>query len=213
MAKMITKKLHWLLVLSLVGSLMGWFLVEPVSSDTVDVWANIEEGLTCNYSVSGAETVQFGTLTTGGVTTATPVLQATSTTNLAFYHKLYDSGNGVDSPGLYSATGTVDIIGSANSSFADTAELAGATEGYGIQVATTSVGSGGTLIVATRYANHTGNWVGGLEYDSANEIAMASSSAAVTDRELNITMKAAISAGNAGGDYKDILTFICASSM
>lgn len=209
MTKMITKKIHWLLVLGLVGSLMSWFLIEPVTSATVDAWATIDESITCDYSETA---VAFGTLTTGSVTTATPILQSTSTTNLAFYHKLYDSGSGSD-PGLYSSTGTIDIIGSADSSFGDTAGLTNGVEGYGIQVATTSVGSGGTLVVATRYANKTGDNVGGLEQGSGNELAMASSSASVTDRELNITMKAAVSASNAGGDYKDTLTFTCAASM
>jgi len=207
------KKIHWLIVLGLVGSLMGWFLVEPVSSDTVDVWANIEEGITCNYSVSGAETVQFGTLTTGGVTTASPVLQTTTTSNVAFYHKLYDSGDGSTNPGLYSSTGTIDIIGSADASFSDTAEITLGNEGYGIQVATTSTGSGNTLIVASRYAYKTGDNVGGLEQGVGGEIAMASSSDSLTNRELNITMKAAVGSGNAGGDYKDVLTFTCASAM
>ena len=188
---------------------MGWFLIEPVSSDTVDAWATIDESISCQYS---AGAVAFGLLSTGSVVTASPVLQSTSTANLAFYHKLYDSGSGSD-PGLYSSTGTVDIIGSADASFGDTATLENGTEGYGIQIATTTTGSGNDLIIATRYANKTGLDVGGLEQGVGNEIAMASSSDSVTNRELNITMKAAISASNAGGDYKDTLTFTCASSM
>jgi len=178
---------------------LAWF-----DTASLDVSAGVS--FSCSTIPSN---IQFGTLTTGQVYTA---LVNTTTTVTAgaggFTLSIYDSGDTVN-PGLYNSTGTpTDIIGSADASFGDTATLSNGTEGYGIQVATTSAGSG-TLTVASRYANKTGTDVGGLERGSGNAVEVASSTDAVTDREIVITYKAAISSLNAGGDYKDTITYTC----
>ena len=161
--------------------------------------------------------VSFGTITTGSVKDADDTATTTITTNNAngFYLTIHDWGNETD-PGLYGATTTgFDIIVSPNAAKDATATLAGGTEGYGIRVATTTNGIEGTLTIAKRYNTYyldgfDADAVGGIVYATGSAISIASSSAAVTNREVVVTHKAAISGSTEAGDYKDTIVYTCA---
>jgi hypothetical protein len=108
-----------------------------------------------------------------------------------------DAGNGA-SPGLATTTPAY-LIPSAN------ATLSAGTEGYGIQAATTAVGSGAVLNVNSIYEK-IGNDVGGLTIANTT---IASSSAAFTNREILVTHKAAIGILTNAGSYTDTITYSC----
>lgn len=157
--------------------------------------------ISCTASTS---TTDFGTLTPDAVYTSTPNVTLTISTTYSTGFTLYvhDAGAGTGQPGLYSTT-TGDLIDSL------TTTLSAGTEGYGIQAATTTAGSGATLTINSIYLK-TGNDVGGLE---TSDVALASSTASCTNREIVVTHKAAISnLTKAASDYLDIITYSCSGN-
>jgi hypothetical protein len=160
-------------------------------------------GATVSCSSAGSPSA-FGALSAGAISTAAPNVTTTMSCTFAGGCTLNvkDGGNGTN-PGL--TTTPTYIIGSADSSYGDTATLAAGTEGYGIQAATTSAGSGGVVLVYPRY-KQTGNAVGGLELTNQG---LASSSVAITDREIAVTHKTAISGLTQAGTYQDVITYSC----
>ncbi len=178
-------------------ALISWF-TPYADADTTTVTATVGTTLSCaNDNASSA----FGTLSVGSVNTASPNVTSTISCNsgggCTFY--VQDAGNGV-SPGLYAAAATsTPLIPSA------TATLSPGTEGYGIQAATSSNGTGGLLSVSPTYLK-TGNNVGGLNLTSTP---LASSSAPIANKEVVITHKAAISGLTKAGSYSDTITYSC----
>lgn len=144
-------------------------------------------------------TTGFGTLTLSGVATASSNTTTTLSCTYGAGCTLYvnDAGSG-SSAGLW-ASAVSHLIGSANST------LSAGTEGYGIQAATTTAGSGATLTLASAY-NQTGNTVGGL---FLSQTSLASSTASFTSREVVTTHKAAISGVTSAGSYADTITYSC----
>ena len=114
----------------------------------------------------------------------------------------HDQGNG-SSAGLYSptATGTSIILSSS-------ALLSAGANGYGAQAATSSSGSGNTLSINPTYLV-TGNNVGAFTVANST---VASSTGAITSREVVITHKAAVSAITSFGDYSDTITYSCTAN-
>ena len=192
---------------SLIGILIFAYYFLPVNfvqGDDVTVTATVGSNISCNAS---ATSTAFGTLTTSVITTSTPDVTFTSGCNSDTGCVLYveDTGDFTTNPCLYSTSST-DLIGSADSSYADTALLVIGTEGYGIQATTTGSGSGGTLTIAPRF-DQAGDNVGGLETSTT---AVSSSSIPFADRETVIKHKAAISSGTLeASDYADVLTYSC----
>lgn len=157
-------------------------------SATVSLTATVGTSITCTLSTS---TTAFGTLTSGAVSTAAPNVTSTVTTNdgLGFSLNISDTGLATSSPSyaIASTTGT----------------LAAGTEGWGIQATSTSGGSG-TVTLDSIY-NVSGNTVGKIGVSRV----LASSSAAVTSRNILITHLAAISASTQAGSYSDTITYSC----
>jgi hypothetical protein len=83
--------------------------------------------------------------------------------------------------------------------------LSAGTEGYGIQAATSTAGSGATLTLASAY-HQTGDTVGGL---LRSQTSLASSTASFTGREVITTHKAAIAGTTPAGSYADTITYGC----
>ena len=170
--------------------------------------------LSCDFSTTA---VSFGSIDDTAVYTAGNITVTITAPAAGFTLSVQDCGDNTvctsaTNPGLYAATSTPsDVIGSATNTYADSVVLSFGVEGYGIRAATTTAGSG-TLTLSYRYgvSNQVvdANYVGGLEI---NNISLASSTAAVTGREVVVTPKAAVAVSNAKGDYKDILTFTCSS--
>lgn len=164
-------------------------------------WAFIPS-VSCSSDISSTD---FGGLTTDAVSVSTSNASTTMTCSGNNGCTLYvsDSGSG-SNPGLWNSTSSA-LIESPNAAFSASATLAAGTEGYGIQATTTTVGSGATLGIAARY-DQTGNTVGGF---STLNLTLASSTAAVTNRETIVTHKAAISTETPGGTYADTITYSC----
>jgi hypothetical protein len=162
--------------------------------------------IACATNVSATS---FGGLTSGAISNSFPNVSTTlSCTNTAHGCTLYvqDTGSG-SSPGLWSSTAPTHLVPSPNAAFSVTSTLTAGVEGYGIQVATDTAGSGSTLTVAQTYLQ-TGNTVGGLSR-SATPVA---SSSADTSRELIVTHLAAVSATTPARTYADTITYSCTAN-
>ena len=159
---------------------------------------DVAAGATVSCTTEPAST-GFGTLTTGSIHTATSTATTTMSCTYGSGCTLYVKDEGdTSNPGLYNATAT-DVIDSA------TETLTQGTEGYGIQVATTSAGTGTELELSTVYFK-TGNDVGALALTNQE---LASSTATFDSREVVVTYKATISGLNKAGNYTDTITYEC----
>lgn len=164
-------------------------------------WEEINQsGGTVSCS-SATTTTVFDVLTTASVSTSTPNITNTlscSASSLGCTLSVSGLGNGTNA-GLASSSAAYVIT-------SHSTVLSAGVEGYGIQATTTAGGSGGTLGITSFY-NVLGNTVGGL---STSSLTLASSTVAITNREVVVTHKAAISSGTpTGGGYSDTITYSC----
>ena len=119
---------------------------------------------------------------------------------------VYDEGSG-SNPGLYDSA-TPSIIGSADDAFANTADLSGGTEGYGMYMTDPDAGSGAA--VDARYDGGATTDVGGFEVGTDNAIAAITDSSPTTASESsNVTFVVNINASTPYGAYTDDVTFVC----
>jgi hypothetical protein len=199
--------------LILVAILMGYmifehfiYLASAQTTGTVTVTATVTTSVTCNLSTT---TTDFGTLSVSAVTNSSPNVTTTVSCNPAAgcQVKVRDQGDGTNG-GLYKSNSPTHLIPSPAAGFPDTATLVAGTEGYGIQAATTTAGSGVTLSLNSIY-NQTGNTVGKL---ATTSVVLASSSEPVSNREIVVTHKAAISGLTKAGSYQDTITYECVSN-
>jgi len=162
--------------------------------------------VSCDASITSTA---FGTLATGSVTTASPNASTTMTCgDPGCTLSIAGAGNG-SNPGLATTTPAY-LVPSPDAAFNPTAVLAAGTEGYGITATTTAGGSGGTLAIYSRYdVDSGGTRVGGLELAG---FGLASSTAAVSNRQLTVTHKAAIGVLTMAAKYEDTLTYSCAGN-
>lgn len=181
----------------------GQLALEIVADNTAVVSATVDASITCSFT---GMTTTFSSLNTGAVSTGDTDTTITISTNAGngFNLTVRDAGNATN-PGLYKASATTYLIGSADSSYANTATLSSGTDGFGIQ-GSTSGGSGSSVTIATRY-DQTGNDVGGLEL---TDTTLASATGAVANRAVTVTHKAAVSGLAPAGSYTDTLTYVCA---
>jgi hypothetical protein len=196
--------------LILVALLIGYMIFESFvylasAQTTVTVTATVTTNVTCSLSTT---TTAFGTINTSDVYTSSPNVTTTVSCNPAggCQVQIKGQGNGTNG-GLYNSAANY-LIPSPAADFPATATLVAGTEGYGIQAATTSAGSGVTLSLNPIY-NQTGNTVGKL---STASVVLASSSQPVSNREVVVTHKAAISVLTPAGTYQDIITYDCVSN-
>lgn len=194
--------------LSLVSEI-DTFLPEPAmaaTSSAVTVSAEVVSSIACDRSPAATD---FLTLSTGVVATSTPNASTTmSCANSAGGCTLYVKDDGSPSnPGLWNSSAS-SLIESPDAAYNATATLSGSAEGYGIQGATTTVGSGAVLGLATRYLQ-IGNTVGGLATSTLVGLTLASSTSQTTNREVLITHKAVIINTTPAGSYADIITYSC----
>ncbi len=169
-----------------------------VEADTTTVSATVATTISCQNNNA---TSSFGTLNIASVNTSSPNVTATMSCNSAAGCSLFvnGAGNGV-AAGLYASgvSGTPIILST-------TTQLTAGTEGYGIQAATSSSGTGATLGINSTYLK-TGDFVGALSLSSTN---LASSTAPIANREIVVTHKAAISGLTKAGAYSDTITYSC----
>ncbi len=159
-------------------------------------WTFDSGTISCASNIS---TTTLGTLSLVGVSTATP--HATTTNSCTAVSgctiSVSSAGNG-SLAGLYKSAGAY-LLPSA------TTTLSAGTEGYGIQAATSTAGTGASLSIHTTFYK-SGNAVGGLTYANTT---LASTTTTYLDKELVVTHKAAISAISPVGSYEDTVTYSC----
>ena len=186
------------------GSTSYCFRVRKSDDTDVNTYSVIPEIATfqaatvsCSASTS---TTAFGSILPISVYTSSP--NATITSSCTYGSgctiSVDDAGSG-SNPGLWKSTATTYLIASAD------ALLVAGTDGYGIQVATTSSGSGAVFSVNSKYLK-TGDSVGGLVLTSTQ---IASTTSTYTSRELTITHKATVGYLAEVGSYTDTITYSC----
>jgi len=183
------------------GAVLGTYSVIPQITT-----AAAAATVSCSTNITSTA---FGTLTTSAVGTASSNASTTMTcsgTTLGCTLYVKDNGNGANG-GLWNSTSSY-IIPSPNAAFSTTATLVAGTEGYGIQAATSSAGSGGTLKINSIYLQ-TGDTVGGL---TLSNLTLASSSVDISNREIIVSHKAAVSINTLSGTYNDTITYSCLSN-
>jgi hypothetical protein len=185
--------------IALIVSICGFLVYLVKAQQTVTVTASVPTSVTCTLSTSNTT---FGTIDSSSVYTSNPNVTVTVSCNpsAGCQVQVKDQGNGTN-PGLYNSTANY-LIQSTD------ATLAAGTEGYGIQAATTTNGSGASLNLNSKY-NKTGNDVGGL---TTSYTILATSSAPTANREVVVTHKAAVSGLTPAGSYQDTITYNCASN-
>ena len=136
------------------------------------------------------------------MTTSTPNIVLTVGTNATsgYTISIYDAGDTSD-PGMKQVSGAF-MIGSADYSYNDTADLS-SVAGYGIQ------GSSATATIDTRY-DQTGDNVGGYEL-TAQSLATYGSTA--DGHTITITSKAKITSATPAGSYGDTVTVIAVGNF
>lgn len=155
--------------------------------------------VSCSVSTT---TTAFGSLTAASIGTSVPNVSSTmscSGSALGCTLSVSGLGNGTNA-GLASSSAAYVIT-------SHSTILSVGTEGYGIQATTTAAGSGGILGIRGFY-NVSSNTIGGL---STSSLTLASSTGAVTSREVVVTHKASISSVTTpiGGGYVDTITYSC----
>lgn len=177
----------------------GKLAVVILSDDQFSVTAIVDPTMT--FSLSHTLTA-FGVLSSSSVTTSdTPIdLTISTNANSGYTIKIQDAGDG-NNPGLFSSDNSF-IIGSANYSYANSADLA-SVAGYGIQ------GSSGNATIASPY-NVSGTNVGGYELTAQN---LATYSGVASSHVVTITSKAKITGATPAGAYADTVTVTATSNF
>jgi hypothetical protein len=181
------------------------FLKDVLAQATVTVSATVPQSTTCNLS---ATSTSFGNIDPNGVFTSAPNITLTISCNPAggCTAQVKDTGNGTNG-GLWNSTASY-LIPSPAAGFPNTAILSDGTDGYGIQAATTTAGSGGVLSLNSIY-NQTGNTVGKL---ATTTQVLASSTSPIANREVVVTHKAAVSGLAPAGSYSDNIIYSCTAN-
>jgi hypothetical protein len=194
-----------LIALLMVYMIFESFVYLASAQTNVTVTATVTTSVTCSLSTT---TTAFGTIDTNAVYTSSPNVTTTVSCNPAAgcQVQINDVGS-TTAPGLWNSSASY-LIPSPNAAFSATAILSPGTDGYGIQAATTSAGSGSILTLNSRY-NQTGNTVGGL---TTTTIQLASSTSPTANREIVVTHKTAISGLTPAGSYQDTITYSCVSN-
>ncbi|MEM1973787.1 MAG: hypothetical protein QXN68_03255 [Thermoplasmata archaeon] len=202
------KFLIYLLIFTLtVPSLIELLYVEYVlGQGTVSVSATVTTSVTCNLSTT---TTAFGNIDSSAVYTSSPNVTTTVSCNpgAGCTVTIKDQGDSTNG-GLYKSTSPTYLIPSPASGYPATSTLSAGTDGYGIQAATTTAGSGGTLSLNSIYT-YSGNTVGKLATTTQT---LASSSQPVANREVVVTHKVAVSVLAPAGNYSDTITYQCSAN-
>lgn len=187
--------------ISIAGSFgdTGRIAIAILDDDQFSVTASVDPTFTMSISAS---TTDFGTLSSSSVTTSTPSIDVSVSTNAqnGYTIKIQDAGDGIN-PGLYSSLSSF-IIGSGDYSYNNSADL-DSVAGYGIQA------TSATATIASPY-NVSGNNIGGYELTAQN---LASYSGTASGHTVSIVSKAKVSGATPAGSYIDTVTLIGTSNF
>ncbi len=181
----------------------GTLATNIVADDSIDVTATVDTSISC--TVNNTSTA-FGTFTVATVTTASPTVTWTVSTNAANGYNLTvrDVGNATN-PGLYSSAAAY-LIGSADASFSNSADLASVSIGYGLQGTKTDGDAGSAASTIASPYTATGTNVGGFELTAQG---LSSATGPVANATVVSTLKAKVSGLVPAGSYVDTLTYVC----
>jgi hypothetical protein len=187
----------------------GQIAVVIVANDQVVLTATVDPSIT--FSVSDSSSTFTTSLSAGIVRTAATVITLTVGTNGngGYSISVRDIGN-TTNPGLYNSLASA-IIGSANGSYAATADLGdiGTTFGYGMQAACTA-GCTTNTHVNSDYRQGT-DVVGAFTIADKNVATYTSSTS--TSHTITNTYKAKASASTKAGTYTDTLTYVATATF
>jgi hypothetical protein len=172
----------------------GKIAVVVLDDDQFSVTATVDPTLTMSLS---ATSTAFGALSSTSVTTSSPNIDVTISTNAqnGYTVKISDAGDG-NNPGLYSSQNSY-VIGSADYTYGNSADLS-SVAGYGIQC------SSGSATCASPY-NVSSDNVGGYELAAQN---LASYSGTASSHTVTITSKAKVTGATPAGSYVDTVTIV-----
>lgn len=177
----------------------GKIAIVILDSDQFTVNATVDPTLTFSLTQSSTS---FGSLSTSSVTTSSPNVGLTISTNApnGYTIKINDAGDG-NNPGLYNSTLSA-IIGSGDYSYNNTADLT-SVAGYGIQA------SSATATIASPY-DGTSDTVGGYELTPQN---LATYAGTASSHAVTITSKAKVNGATPPGTYNDTVTLIATGNF
>ncbi|MFH1346849.1 MAG: hypothetical protein ABIH10_01215 [Spirochaetota bacterium] len=180
------------------GYVAGTFPLDIPGTTSLDIPQAV---ISCSTNIGSTN---FEPLTDSSIFTSSPNTSTTmscSGTSSGCTLYIKDVGN-TSSPGLYKSASPTYLVVSADST------LSIGVDGYGIQATSTATGSGGLLSFNSKY-NKTGNNVGGF---TLTNTVLASSTADVTNREVIVMHKAAVSNQAISGSYSDMITYECVAN-
>lgn len=177
----------------------GSLAVAIASDEQLVITASVDPTITFSLS---ANSTAFGTLSSSSVTTASPNITLTVSTNAESGYSItvQDAGSG-SNPGLYNSS-AASLIGSADYSYTNTTDLS-SVAGYGIQASSASA------TIDTRY-DQTGTTVGGFEITPQT---LATYGSPASSHTVTITSKAKVTGSTAAGSYTDTVTFIATGNF
>lgn len=201
---------YWTAVTVLAVISIGVFLIsanmDSTDASTVTVSASVTPTVTCS---TDNNSTSFGTLTSSAVATSTPNASSTMSCNYGTGCTLSVVDVGNTTNGGLATTSPAYLIPSPASGFPSTAALNAGTEGYGIQATTTATGSGGALGINSIYNSYGTGTVGKLTVATQT---LASSTASISNREVVVKHKAAVSGTTQAASYTDTITYSCAGN-
>jgi len=206
--KKLISLISFLIIISLFSQpLIEVFYFENIfAQSSVSVSATVPTSVSCTLATT---TTYFGNIDPSAVYTSSPNVTTTVSCNpgSGCNVTIKDQGDGTNG-GLYKSTAPTYLIPSPAAGFPATSTLTAGTDGYGIQAATTSAGSGGTLSLNSIYT-YSGNTVGKLTTTTQT---LASSSQPVVNREIVVIHKVAVSGLAPAGNYSDTITYSCSAN-
>ncbi|TSC91460.1 MAG: Uncharacterized protein CEN92_272 [Candidatus Berkelbacteria bacterium Licking1014_96] len=194
--------------ISIAGSFTdtGKIAIVILTDDQVSLTASVDPSITFSLSANSSA---FGTLAPGVIDTADTNITLTVGTNAGTGYTITvrDSG-GNGNPGLWNSVASA-IIGSADASYNNTADLTAVSLGYGLQATCTAGCTTGTDIDARwRQGADT---VGGLEITATTMVNYTTTLSA--NHTVQVVHKAKASTFTPAGSYADTLTYIATGNF
>lgn len=177
----------------------GKVAIVILGDDQFTVTGTVDPTLT--FSLDNTSTA-FGVISTSSATTSSPNIGLTISTNATTGYTItvQDEGSGTN-PGLYNSAASA-IIGSADNSYNNSADLA-SVAGYGIQ------GSSATATIASPY-NVSGTNIGGYERTAQT---LATYGGVADGHSITITSKAKAQTTAPAGTYNDTVTVLATGNF
>lgn len=182
----------------LIDDLRGYSINPALAVSTTSITVSATVGATVSCDTTGGSPTDFGSLTSSAIGSSSPMTYATTSCTYGAGCEVYASST---NSALYCPSG-----GCAGNSIASADEtLTINSDGYGIQAATTTDGTGEDLQIATKYYKD-GDTVGKLELTNT---LLSSAGGTYSGNVIRVTYKASIDSTQPGGSYSDLVSYAC----